>query len=308
MSDSICGLGRAEKNKCLFKSEIKILAEAFNAIIKNKSDKLDPNGDDLFDRIMQQTKCTDEMCVVDRMLKLAKGTEFESLIYRIRELAFKLEGPGDLAALLDSFILFRVGRQIAYNTKPPGRIVFGGVLTYDFNTPPATSTWAHPEAIVRSWLEDKWGQMHFIFNTDHRAGEGVHWTALAISPESGTIEYFDSYGELPRSGFVKGTPTSALPDGMFLSLMQEWINAVILAFGKINKHIKFTYNETTHQEDSDRSNCGPYCLLYLVWRAKKHTLDEINKSPISQEMITSMREKLYIPASDYDFPIPKNIE
>jgi len=312
MGENECGLGRGGKKKCLFDAELKLIIEAFNQLLAGKGRNPIPSSTtNPLKQLIEHTQCDDEKCVVDTLLEVSKGTEFEPLLYRIRELAFKIDGPSELDALLDNFILHRIARQICYNmsNKPNKPICkFAGVLTYDFNIPPATTQWASPNMIVQSCVSEKWNQMQFIFNTDHRMGGGIHWTALTIDTSIHEINYFDSYGNLPLSGWIEGTKTRKYPDGLFPSLMLEWINTVIIEFTKISMDLQFTYNETCHQEDTDYSNCGPYCLLYLYWRANGCCPTHINAKPIHQDQITSMRSKLYNPDTDYNFPMPRDIE
>jgi hypothetical protein len=282
----ICAIGR--ENECLLEDEVKYLIDVLNE--KFKLTLKDLNS------ILEITECDDTMCAIDKILDALKKTKYEAFVRHIRFIAFKLKGPKLETALLDNFLLFRLCDQIALNYSKNDRLLnFAGVFTYDFNVPPETTEWAFPLYVYQSWQEEKWSDTYFIFNTDHREGYGIHWVSLCISISNGEIQYFDSYGNMPKSGVIKGTSNKEL----FQVYMLEWINAIILEFSKHGICLKFKYNNIEHQEKTDSSNCGVYCCYFIHSLASGKSFNEMVNSKLSKEFITDYRKKIYVPSFDY---------
>jgi hypothetical protein len=147
--------------------ELEELREAINALSAKKGGgPVIPDGVDLISFLRTSTGCDKkgdvasmDACVIDKLSQVVKGTPYEVLIQSIRDRAFSPTGPLALTALLDNFLLTRICIQIEdasieakkTNTSLP-RVKFGGVLTYDFNIPPPTTSWADPENVLSAYL------------------------------------------------------------------------------------------------------------------------------------------------------------
>jgi hypothetical protein len=80
-----------------------------------------------------------------------------------------------------------------------------------------------------------------VINLDKRDGLGTHWVAYKI--RGGVLDYFDSYGNLP--------PPREL-----------------MYYARNLKYI--TYNRERYQR-SEATDCGLWCLKFLMCRLPNHT-------------------------------------
>lgn len=301
-----CALGRSGKT-CLLEGEIEQLVTIYNSKIAKDGDKIDTKRitkTDILDLLERKVKCSDEACTVGKILAGVRGTPYESTVMRIRDIAFQASGPYDLDALLDNFLIIRICRQMESNYSG---VKFAGVVTADFMMPPPTTMFGDAKEVWKDYAEHKWKQLHFVLNTDHRMGEGIHWTSFIIDAENGEIQYFDSYGLPPFDGKLRGTTVvKGLTDasGTFTSLMRNWINDVRTEFIKHGHPMKFVQNMTRHQAPGDMSNCGPYAVLFLSLRAKGKSFGEITGRQITTEEITKLRSYLYHRDKDYQPSLP----
>lgn len=305
-SSTACALGRSG-NSCLLDEEIHVLADAYNAWLAatagNAEDKASKrmSGPTIMQMLQSKTACASEECVVCKLLEAVRGTVYEPVVLRIKEIAFKAAGPAELTALLDNFLIIRLCRQLEANNEG---VRFAGVLTADFMIPPLISRYGQPAAVWTDWREKGWKQLQFVFNIDHRMGGGQHWTALVIDMESREMQYFDSFGAQPPNGLVHASrPYDSITDekGRFLSLLKRWIEDV--AKQAPSKPLAVVCNTTQHQAVTDRSNCGPYSVLFLALRARRVPFDRINREAITMPVIERMRDRLYRRTPDYQ-PLP----
>lgn len=85
----------------------------------------------------------------------------------------------------------------------------------------------------------------FVCNTARSNEPGEHWVAFYV-PDNSCVEFFDSYGAKP----------------------------LIPEFKKFVSHFpKLKYNKTVLQGVS--TQCGEYCVLFLIARQYGHTIDSI---------------------------------
>ena len=300
--DDECAIGRPS-SKCLLEGELETLASIVEKLGSSHIRRGD--GKKILEVLMRETQCDSEECVICEITTRVEGTPYESIVTRIRELAFKPKGPQDLDALLDNFILMHLGLQV--EAGYPG-VKFGGVLTYDFMINPVTSVFGYPQTITESYSKTKWDKLQFILNMDHRMGVGTHWVALCINTKDGQMEYTDSYGRPPSGGLIQSSrvcPPITDERGRYVSLLVEWINSVQTEFIKIGVMMKFVYNERQHQEVRDKSNCGVYAALAIIASAENQNFFDFNSRHISMNQISSIRERLYKRTPGYRATLPK---
>jgi hypothetical protein len=287
--------------QCLLDAEIQTLVDIYNEKIGSLKGL---NKQQVLDVLEKKTGCANEECVVCKILEAVKGSVYESVVLRIKEVAFKIDGPVELTALLDSFLIIRLCRQLEANHQG---VKFGGVLTIDFMIPPLISIYGAPVEVWKDFEANRWKQLQMVFNIDHRMGTGQHWTSMTIDSEHSEIEYFDSYGLPPPDGILVGSRAyKNITDeqGRFLSLLRNWINEVRLAFVHHGLPLRFVYNTTRHQAPKDQSNCGPYSILFLALRAKQVPFSRITAQTITTEEIERIRNRLYRRSPDYVPTLP----
>lgn len=296
-----CAVGRPGI-RCLLDTEIQTLVDVYNEKVDEK-ERLPKtkSTNQLLSLLMERTECSGEECTVCKILEVVTGTVYEPIVTRIREMAFKVDGPESLTALLDSFLIIRICRQISGNNDGTK---FGGVYTVDFMIPPIIGMYGDPKMVWKDYRKEKWKQLQLVLNIDHRMGTGQHWTALTIAMDEdrGQIQYFDSYGQSPPDGAQHGSrPYRDITDeqGQFLSLLGTWINDVRKSFMEQGVAMGYVHNTTCHQSSRDQSNCGPYSLVFLALRAKGVPFSSINGEAITMKEIEATRSKLYRRAQDY---------
>ena len=84
-----------------------------------------------------------------------------------------------------------------------------------------------------------------VVNTEPSWKQGRHWVAIYL-PNTGSLEYFDSFGEPPKVSFIR----------------------------RFLKNKPFVYNHKPLQSLTS-DVCGHYCIYYLVHRARGMDMDGI---------------------------------
>ncbi|RLI96376.1 MAG: hypothetical protein DRP00_05400 [Candidatus Aenigmatarchaeota archaeon] len=309
-----CAIGRGE-DRCLLTEEIKTLVETVNKLspINEPRIKGEVSADQLLSFLLRETNCSTEECMICELVRRAKDTPYESTVELIKEIAFKPEGPYDLSAFLDNFLLTRIGFQIQYNYEG---VRFGGVLSYDFMVPPTTSIYGSPREVWESYsslkgTNEEWDRLQFILNTDHRMGYGEHWVALVVSVWEGIIQYYDSYGDPPITGWIQSTrPYPGITDekGRYISRLWEWIEAVQAEFIQRGIPLRFVYNEYQQQSSTDKVSCGVYSILSLILNANRVSFESANRRKITRADIERVRPSLYKRIHNYVARYPEVFE
>ena len=111
-----------------------------------------------------------------------------------------------------------------------------------------------------------------IFNLDEHDKDGSHWVAMFINTNLGEIYYFDSYGD--------PAPTRIRKLGWEIQKQS----------GKIGKRYKYKSNKLRHQYT--RSECGMYCLYFVIQLLKDVKFETFNKRIFDKKMI-ALRKKLF---------------
>lgn len=108
-----------------------------------------------------------------------------------------------------------------------------------------------------------------IFNLDPHDKPGSHWVAMHIDMYKKEIYYFDSYGDR--------TPSK-------IKTLVKRIQAESKKFGK---KYKFSVNKKRHQYGD--SECGMYCLHFIIELAKGTPFKKFQKIRYTDELMTRLR-------------------
>ena len=111
-----------------------------------------------------------------------------------------------------------------------------------------------------------------IFNLDKHTQSGSHWVAMFINTKKRNITYMDSYGdEAP-----------------------EEVDALAIRIQKQATSIgmPFEYNTTTLRHQYSNSECGMYCLHFIIESVKGKDWTYFNKIKISDNKMKRLR-KIY---------------
>lgn len=119
---------------------------------------------------------------------------------------------------------------------------------------------------LKSKGKDKIG---IIFNTDKHTEPGSHWVAMFIDCKKKSIYYFDSYAD--------DAPKEIKVLGKRLQKQSE-------EFGKRYKYIE---NRKRHQWSN--SECGMYCLFFIIELLKGRAFNKIESKRIDDKFMKKLR-------------------
>ena len=111
-----------------------------------------------------------------------------------------------------------------------------------------------------------------IFNLDEHNKGGSHWVAMFVNCNLGEIYYFDSYGD---------------PDPKQIRKLGWEIQKQSDKFGK---RYKYKSNKIRHQYSE--SECGMYCLFFIVELLKDKNFEFFNKRILDKKVIR-LRNKYF---------------
>lgn len=118
-----------------------------------------------------------------------------------------------------------------------------------------------------------------VLNTDTSKGKGKHWICIFIDMDGRTVEFFDS-------------AASSTPD--------EILRFMVNTTDELNNHLKNKENKifteryiNTLQHQKQNSECGVYCLFYILSRINNITPDVFEKNRITDEDMLLFRKYLF---------------
>jgi hypothetical protein len=114
-------------------------------------------------------------------------------------------------------------------------------------------------------------KMSFVFNTDVYGGRGIHWIAVFCDTNK-DISFFNSNGVLRQ----ERVPQS----------IQRFMN-------KIQKKLKIKKYIKCKRLQSSNSECGMFCIWYILTRLSGKNHRECMKDNVTDEQMMTMRKKLF---------------
>jgi len=112
-----------------------------------------------------------------------------------------------------------------------------------------------------------------IFNTDPHYEKGEHWISLFINIKKKFIIYFDSNGNKP--------PTE----------VTRFVNTVINQGKQLGIDLKYIENKIEHQETD--SECGMYCLYFIIEMLKDKNPEYFLNNKINDNEVFNLRRKYF---------------
>ena len=111
-----------------------------------------------------------------------------------------------------------------------------------------------------------------IFNTDPHTKSGAHWIALFINTKTKKIIYMDSYGDKPP----------------------KQINDLVKRIQEQSEKLgeKYEYFKTNMRHQYSNSECGMYCLYFIINSLKDKPWTFFNNHRISDKKMKKLR-KIY---------------
>lgn len=115
-----------------------------------------------------------------------------------------------------------------------------------------------------------------VFNLDKHYDSGSHWVAMFVDLYKNHIYYFDSYGFDPEEEI----------DVLIKRIMKQ---------AKENKlPMKYEKNDIRHQYNN--SECGVYCMDFIVRLLKGESFKSIKSNKIKDETMNLRRDIFYTPS------------
>ncbi len=115
-----------------------------------------------------------------------------------------------------------------------------------------------------------------IFNLDKHNQSGSHWIAMMCDMDKSEISYWDSYGMTPPKEV-----------SVLMKRLKEQSKS-------INKKMKININKVRHQYKN--TECGVYCINFLVNLLEGKTFKQVTNKIISDDKMFSKRNKYFIKA------------
>ena len=112
-----------------------------------------------------------------------------------------------------------------------------------------------------------------IFNLDKHNQSGSHWVCLFIDLKKNRIYFFDSQGKKPHQNIV--------------SYMTRIVYFLHYELHIPLERINIRYNNIKHQRGG--SECGVYCLSFILRSLRGDKFDQIINNPISDDAINKCR-------------------
>lgn len=112
-----------------------------------------------------------------------------------------------------------------------------------------------------------------IFNLDTHDKPGSHWVAMFIDNNKKHVYYFDSYGdEIPQR-------------------LVRLVNTIQVQGRQYGENYEYYYNDNRHQYKN--SECGMYCLYFIITLLKGKSFDYFLNKKISDDEMLKKRKVFF---------------
>lgn len=238
---------RLSNHSCFTKDNLKTLVDGYNA--KYSHDPIQPyentttGWNTLQNKMNKYTTCKNDLCWMDS-LNLPENTKvrFKNKLYRPVQPSIWKSNPNQWLTNLD---IKRVLNQ--YEEAYPS-FRFLGPTPLDFDTKLGTYTYVCNK-VKNLNLEQEYKnnvrKIGVVFNEDKYGKSGSHWTAFFIDLDDNFIIYFNSGGNNMLKSMTR-----------FRDMVRSQAKTL---FGRKMKYIQ---NHHVHQKG--KSECGMYCLYFII--------------------------------------------
>tara|TARA_B100000795_G_C22691458_1_gene395793 strand:- start:20 stop:889 length:870 start_codon:yes stop_codon:yes gene_type:complete len=264
------------KFSCFNKKSLIKIVRAWNK--KNSNKKISIKGKSsqyLWKQLDKRLKkiCKDELCwTKQKFVKDIKDKNIKN--------SFKPKKPkswnSNKFEWLSTYDIERVIKQ--YEEKYPN-FIFIGAVPIDFDESDGVGQCIVNELCkldLKKMILEKIFQIGIVFNMDKHDEDGSHWVSMFIDLKKDGIYYFDSYGT-NEPNEIKNLSERLLEQAKQL--------------GKMN--MKYKVNQHRHQYRN--SECGVYCINFIVNMLKGHSFDKYTKKVIKDLEMNKKREFYFSP-------------
>jgi len=126
---------------------------------------------------------------------------------------------------------------------------------------------------LKQYMERSINKIGVVFNLDPHYKDGSHWVALYINISKQQIIFFDSYGHSPHRQIKK-----------FMSRVAKQ--------GK-TMNMKFTQESGKRRHQYGESECGMYCLYFIITLLKGNSFDSLEKKKIPDKTMLRLRKRYF---------------
>ena len=126
---------------------------------------------------------------------------------------------------------------------------------------------------LKSQIQSGKTKVGIIFNLDPHNKGGSHWVALFVDCKKHKIYYFDSYGD-------------PIPERIM-----RLVKTVKEQAREMKKKFSFYYNDRRHQYKN--SECGMYCLYFIIALLKNKPFNTFLNKRIKDEQMEETRKKYF---------------
>ena len=243
------------KNSCYTKDALIHIKNAYNT---SNEDKITSNEPDHIWKYLRDNlnECPREDCWLNQIKDKETRRQLDDIL-------FAPDRPNDWdknpAAWLSNYDIAAVLRQ--YETSHPKFKLLGpSAIDYDTMVDDNKCVWNDICRLsLESLIRRKKRKLGIVFNLDKHDGPGSHWVSMFVDLDNSVIFYYDSA--------LNGVPHEVS------KLKRE----IIKQGKKLEQPIHFEYmqNEISHQ--STNTECGMYCLFFIITLLTQKLDNRINR-------------------------------
>lgn len=268
---------KEQKLSCLNKNSLLKISNSWNKNNPGNTIKINENDSirKLWNKINNKlkNKCQSEWCWIQQ--EFIKNMNDKEIIESFRPKMPRkwLENKNEWLSTTDIENVMKQYEKIHKN------FLFIGPVPIDFDSKDNFGTCIVNELCklnINNLLQKNINKIGIIFNLDKHDQSGSHWVALFIDLENNNIYYFDSYGE-PAPDEVNILSQRLIEQGK-----------------KYNRNIVYTQNKVRHQYEN--SECGVYCIHFVVKLLKGHSFKDITENKINDMNMNKNRWFFYSPS------------
>lgn len=285
-------------NSCISKKTLISIAERYNSL---NTDKIDTslNKKDLVKKLEDKLGSSCQRCwiisgVLQNKIQL---NDDDKLLQDLKKFTWLPDGPKKKYEWLSTT---HINDKLLQYHKVDKQFLFLGAVPLDFDLLPVLGI--RDINFVDLHNKKNKNKIGVVFNLDKHDMHGSHWVAVYADLVKGKINYFDSNGSVPPKEIKKfiNKLTKASYNIIFGEKLS--INDVLKAYKNkesLPKKVKenldkmdFRFNTIRHQFKN--SECGVYCLHFIIESLKGRTFDDITNNIIDDDDMNKNREKYFI--------------
>lgn len=268
---------RNNKVSCFSKASLVKIAKEWNKNHKKKKIQITSQStiQELWNKINQKLKkkCYGEWCWIEQDFVKHSLAEEEL------ENTFRPKNPKDWCSKKKDWLSTTDIEEVMvqYEDLYPD-FTFIGAVPIDFDEEFSMGVCVVEELCkisIAKLLNNGITKVGIVFNLDKHTESGSHWIAMFIDLKKERIYYWDSYGEKPPKE------------------VNNLVNR-IKEQGKM-KGMKFRYYKNNIRHQYRNSECGVYCMYFIVKLLQGKTFREIIKNKIKDDDMNVKRGFFYTP-------------